>query len=136
MNLDFPSMNIKITGSGSYVPTQTISNLDFAKHQFLNEDGSAFAQTNDVIASKFKDITGIEERRYAHENQCTSDLAFLAAEKAIENAKIDKETIDYIILAHNFGDVRSGAIQSDILPSLATRCNLHLILANQLNRNL
>ena len=130
MNLDFPSMNIKITGSGSYVPSQTISNLDFAKHQFLNEDGSAFPQTNDVIASKFKDITGIEERRYAHENQCASDLAFLAAEKAIENAKIDKETIDYIILAHNFGDVRSGAIQSDILPSLATRVKHSLRIKN------
>jgi 3-oxoacyl-[acyl-carrier-protein] synthase-3 len=40
------------------------------------------------------------------------------ASKAIENAAIDPETIDYIIL-HNF-DVKRGTSQSDTLPSLAT----------------
>jgi 3-oxoacyl-[acyl-carrier-protein] synthase-3 len=34
---------------------------------------------------------------------------------------IDPETIDYIIFAHNFGDVKAGTTQSDMLPSLATR---------------
>ena len=37
-----------------------------------------------------------------------SDLGALAAEKAIADADIDPETLDYIILAHNFGDVKSG----------------------------
>jgi 3-oxoacyl-[acyl-carrier-protein] synthase III len=123
-------MAIKITGSGSYIPTQTVTNTDFARHQFLNEDGSTYNVPNEVIAEKFKDITGIEERRYVENNLTTSDIAFFAAEKAIENAKIDPETIDYIIMAHNFGDVRHGAIQTDTVPSIASRVKNKLKIKN------
>ena len=123
-------MNIKITGSGSYIPTEKVSNIDFAKHSFLNEDGTPFPHSNEVVAEKFLEITGIQERRYVTDDLCTSDIAILAAEKAILDAKIDRETIDYIILAHNFGDVKKGAIQSDILPSLATRVKHGLKIKN------
>ena len=64
---------------------------------------------------KFKSITGIEERRYAKDNLNASDLGFFAAKKAIEDASIDPELLDYIIFAHNFGDVKANAIQTDIL---------------------
>jgi len=123
-------MNIKITGSGSYIPSQVVTNTDFARHQFLNEDGSTFAVPNDVIAEKFKDITGIEERRYVDNHLNTSDIAFFAAQKAIEDAKIDPETLDYIITAHNFGDVRHGTIQSDTVPSVASRVKNKLKIRN------
>ena len=123
-------MTIKITGSGSYIPTEKVSNIDFAKHSFLNEDGTPFPHSNEVVAEKFLEITGIQERRYVTDDLCTSDIAILAAEKAILDAKIDRETIDYIILAHNFGDVKKGAIQSDILPSLATRVKHGLKIKN------
>jgi 3-oxoacyl-[acyl-carrier-protein] synthase-3 len=123
-------MNIKITGSGSYIPTEKVSNIDFAKHSFLNEDGTPFPHSNEVVAEKFLEITGIQERRYVTDDLCTSDIAILAAEKAILDAKIDRESIDYIILAHNFGDVKKGAIQSDILPSLATRVKHGLKIKN------
>jgi 3-oxoacyl-[acyl-carrier-protein] synthase-3 len=123
-------MNIKITGSGSYIPTEKVSNIDFAKHSFLNEDGTPFPHSNEVVAEKFLEITGIQERRYVTDDLCTSDIAIFAAEKAILDAKIDRETIDYIILAHNFGDVKKGAIQSDILPSLATRVKHGLKIKN------
>jgi 3-oxoacyl-[acyl-carrier-protein] synthase III len=123
-------MNIKITGSGSYIPNQVVTNDDFVNNQFLNEDGTPFGYPNDIIAQKFKQITGIEERRYADSNLKTSDIAFLAAQKAIENAKTDPETLDYIILAHNFGDVKQGAIQSDAVPSLAARVKQKLQIKN------
>ncbi len=123
-------MNIKITGSGSFIPTAKVSNTDFTNHKFLNEDGSVFSYTNDIVIGKFKSITGIEERRYADSDMCASDLAFIAAEKAIADAGIDAETLDYIILAHNFGDVKKGTIQSDILPSLATRVKNKLRIKN------
>ena len=123
-------MTIKITGSGSYIPTEKVSNIDFAKHSFLNEDGSPFPHSNEVVAEKFLEITGIKERRYVKDDLCTSDIAILAAENAILDAKIDRETIDYIILAHNFGDVKKGAIQSDILPSLASRVKHGLKIKN------
>ena len=119
-------MTAIITGTGSYIPTIKKENKQFNGNRFLNADGSSFGSNNTVIIQKFKTITGIEERRYAEDHFNASDLGYLAAEKAIENAGIDSETIDYIIFAHNFGDVKSDAIQSDILPSLATRVK-HLL---------
>ncbi len=123
-------MTVKITGSGCFIPEIEVKNTDFNNHIFLNEDGTTLLHSNEVIIGKFKDITGIEARRYAKEDMLSSDMAFIAAQKAIENAKVDPETLDYIILAHNFGDVKSGAIQSDMLPSLATRVKHKLRIKN------
>ena len=123
-------MNIKITGSGSYIPEIVVSNLDFGKHQFMNEDGTPFAYSNETVIGKFKGITGIDERRYAEPSVITSDMAYLASEKAIKNAGIDPESLDYIIVAHNFGDIKSGTIQSDALPCLAARVKNKLQIQN------
>jgi 3-oxoacyl-[acyl-carrier-protein] synthase-3 len=123
-------MNIKITGVGSYIPTEKVSNLEFAKHIFLNEDGSPFSYSNEIVTQKFLEITGIEERRYVTEDLQTSDIGYLAAKIAIENANIDPETLDYIIFAHNFGNVKKNAIQGDILPSLASRVKYLLQIEN------
>ena len=123
-------MNIKITGTGSYIPTEKVTNSDFAKHEFLNEDGSNFNLSNDIIAEKFVEITGILERRYASDDMVNSDMAFIAAKKAITSSKIDPETLDYIIFAHNYGDIKSHTIQSDTVPSLATRVKYLLQIKN------
>lgn len=119
-----------ITGMGSYIPAIKKPNAQFLSHRFLNADGTEIPSENAVIIEKFKAITGIEERRYAEEKWNTSDLAYFASLKAIEDAGIDAEELDYIILAHNFGDVKSAAIQSDILPSLATRVKHRLGIEN------
>jgi 3-oxoacyl-[acyl-carrier-protein] synthase-3 len=123
-------MNIKITGTGSYIPKIVQKNEAFQQHSFLNIDGSEIPSSNDVIVEKFKAITGISERRYAESHLTASDLGALAAEKAIKDAGVDPETLDYIILAHNFGDVKSGSIQSDILPCLAARVKNILKIKN------
>ncbi|WP_312554039.1 3-oxoacyl-ACP synthase III family protein [Empedobacter brevis] len=123
-------MTSKIIGVGNYIPSQTITNLFFDKHHFLDENGQSLKQDNTTIANKLREITGIEERRYAQKEQVTSDLGFYAAQAAIENSGIDPETLDYIIFAHNFGDVRFGAIQSDTVPSLASRIKHHLKIKN------
>jgi 3-oxoacyl-[acyl-carrier-protein] synthase-3 len=123
-------MNIKITGSGCYIPEVVMRNADFNDHEFLSEDGEKLPHLNDIIISKFKDITGIEQRRYAESHMTTSDLAFLAAQRAIADSGVDPETLDYLIMAHNFGDVRPNAIQSDTVPSLATRVKHKLRIKN------
>jgi 3-oxoacyl-[acyl-carrier-protein] synthase-3 len=123
-------MNIKISGIGSYIPEIKVANTDFKNHVFLNDDGTPFGYENDVVIGKFKNITGIEERRYVLPEMVASDIAFLASEKAIAHAGIDKETIDYIILAHNFGDVKGNGLQSDTVPSLATRVKHKLQIKN------
>ncbi len=123
-------MGIKITGTGSYIPRSIQKNDDFSKHQFLDTDGSDLKHPNAVIIEKFKAITGIDERRYAFDNLTSSDLAFFAAEKAIANANIDPEELDYIIMAHNFGDVKHNTVQSDVLPCLAARVKHSLRIKN------
>jgi 3-oxoacyl-[acyl-carrier-protein] synthase-3 len=123
-------MPIKITGSGCYIPTEVVSNYDFAEHTFLNDDGTPFPLPNKVITEKFYDITGIQERRYVSDDLLTSDIATIAAKNAIQDANLDPETLDYIIFAHNFGNVKKGAIQTDLLPSLATRVKHNLRIKN------
>lgn len=123
-------MGIKITGTGSYIPKGIEKNEDFHQHEFLNTDGSKINHPNEVIVEKFKAITGIVERRYADDQLVASDIGFLAAQKAIDDANIDPETIDYIICAHNFGDVKANTIQSDILPCLASRIKHRLRIKN------
>lgn len=123
-------MSIKLTGVGSYIPDRIEKNSDFQKHEFLYEDGSTFNQSNTVIIEKFKAITGIVERRYIHNELNNSDIAYLAAIKAIEDAKVDPEELDYLIVAHNYGDVPHNDLQSDTVPSLATRVKHKLRIKN------
>jgi 3-oxoacyl-[acyl-carrier-protein] synthase-3 len=124
------SVQTVITGTGSYIPSIVKKNSDFLECTFLNEDGSSFSNDNQLIIEKFKEITGIEERRYAEDNMVASDLAFMASVNAIKDAGIDKNSIDYIIVAHNFGDVAKGSIQGDTLPSLASKVKNKLGISN------
>ena len=123
-------MAVIITGTGSYIPGLVIPNQSFSNHSFYGEDGVLINTPNAEIFEKFKDITGIYERRYAEENVNTSDLATKAAALAIEDAGIDPETIDQIIVAHNFGNVIAGTIQSDAVPSIASRVKNSLGIRN------
>ena len=123
-------MNIQITGTGSHIPNTIEKNEDFYYHNFLNRDGSSIEHSNDVIVKKFEAITGIVERRYIENHLTTSDIGSIAAEYAISDADIDPETLDYIIVAHNFGDVKVNGEQSDILPSLAVRIKHNLRIEN------
>lgn len=119
-------MQTVITGTGSFIPQVVKSNADFSGQAFYNAGGAVMPQaTNDIIA-KFGAITGIEERRYAGKDTNASAMAALAAQLAIADAGIDPETIQQIIVAHNFGDIIFKAAQSDAVPSLAARVK-HLL---------
>ncbi len=123
-------MTIKITGTGSYIPCQIETNENFYQHEFLNADGSSIQNTNEVIVSKFKAITGIEERRYIKKTLVNSEIGYYAAKTTIEDSKIDAETLDYIIVAHNYGDIKHGMAQSDTVPSIASRIKQQLGIKN------
>lgn len=119
-----------IVGTGSYIPEVVVSNEAFQNHKFLGVDGSQFTQDNKNIIDKFEEITGIHERRYSKDEQNASDLAFNAASAALESSSIDKESIDYIIVAHNFGDVALNSNRSSLVPSLASRIKMLLKIKN------
>ncbi len=78
-------INTAILGTGRYVPSRVLSNDDLTK----------IVDTSDEwIYSR----TGIK-KRHVSENEGTEDLAYKAAVKAIEDAKIDVKDIDLLIVA-------------------------------------
>jgi 3-oxoacyl-[acyl-carrier-protein] synthase-3 len=119
-----------ITGSGRCVPAQVIKNKKFLENEFYNSNGEKMAKTNEEIVSKFQKITEIEERRYVTDGQKASDIAFLAAEKALESNGTNKEELDYIIVAQNFGDIRHDNIKSTYCPSLSAQVKHKLGIVN------
>lgn len=119
-----------ITGSGSFVPKNVMSNEDFHDRVFYNEDASVIDKAPEIISKKFQEITGISHRRWADSNMNSSDLAFQAATRAIADSNIDPETLDQIIVAHNFGDIKAGTAQSEAVPSIAARVKNKLGIEN------
>lgn len=117
-----------ITGTGSYIPSKKTKNDDFLAHDFFESNGVKINKSNREIVDKFKEITTIEERRHASDDQNTSDLAFLAAQEALQGT--DPETLDYIIMAHNFGETKPGKTHSDFVPCLAARVKFKLKIKN------
>lgn len=78
--------NVKIIGTGSYVPDKT----------FTNEYLETIMSTN---AEWIVKTVGIEERHIAAPEQTTSDLAVRAGKSAIEEANLSVDDIDLIIVA-------------------------------------
>ncbi|SMO51719.1 3-oxoacyl-[acyl-carrier-protein] synthase-3 [Saccharicrinis carchari] len=118
------------TGTGSYIPPVVIKNIDFANRQFLNDDGTPIETPGEEIVSKFEQITDITERRFAEDKYVTSDIATFAAENALDAANFDREKLDYIIVAHNLGDIKHGSHFPDTLPTLASRVKQKLKIKN------
>lgn len=80
--------NSIIKGLGFYVPDNIVTNNDL----------TAFIDTSDKW---IKERTGVEERRWAKPNSgdTTATMGVKAANKAVQNAKILNEDIDFIIFA-------------------------------------
>lgn len=77
---------VGIIGAGKYVPERVLTNQDLEK----------MVDTNDEWIST---RTGIKERRLASEHEASSDLAFQAAQVALEQAGITAEQLDLILVA-------------------------------------
>lgn len=121
----------KIVGTGSYVPTRIIGNDYFLNYTFFDPSTKApFDKGNEEIIQKFQEITNISERRWASDDIVTSDMAAFAVKDACESAGIDPETLDFIILGHNFGDTLPGSTRVDTLPGLANRVKSKLHIKN------
>lgn len=120
----------KIIGTGSYIPQIVQTNELFSSQRFYTAEQELIDRPTTEITNKFEEITGIRERRYAKQEYNTSDLGYIAAQRAIEDAGIDPESIDQIIFAHNFGDVKKHTVQTDVLPALASRVKHRLGIKN------
>lgn len=84
-------MSIKIVGIGSYVPDKILTNKEISK----------FVQTtNEWVV----DNLGISERRISRDDEFSSDLAVHSSLKAIEDANLNVNDIDFIIMATSSPD--------------------------------
>ncbi|UOR13137.1 beta-ketoacyl-ACP synthase III [Halobacillus amylolyticus] len=79
-------MNAGIIGTGHYVPEKVLTNQDLEK---IVDTSDEWIRTR----------TGIEERRIASDDMDTSDMAFHAAENALEDAGVKAEELDMIVVA-------------------------------------
>jgi 3-oxoacyl-[acyl-carrier-protein] synthase III len=120
--------NSIITRTGNYIPDNRIPNSQFLGKTFFDAHGKRQQRSNPEIIKKLHEITGIEERRYASDDMCTSDMALKAAEAALDG--VDRESLDYIIVAHNFGDVQAGSLRCDTVPTIASRVKHGLRIKN------
>ncbi|AOJ09328.1 3-oxoacyl-ACP synthase [Burkholderia sp. ABCPW 14] len=86
----------RVLGTGSYLPPDRVTNQDLAGR--LAKDG---IETSDewIVAR-----TGIHARHFAAPDVTTSDLALVAAQRAIEAADVDPQSIDLIIVATSTPD--------------------------------
>jgi 3-oxoacyl-[acyl-carrier-protein] synthase-3 len=119
-----------IAATGSHIPSVRVPNEHFLGHDFRGTDQKPIGKPNEDILKQFESITGIRERRYAPETMVTTDLAYEAARDALESSHMDPESLDGIIVAHNFGDVRAGTLRSDLVPALAARVKSRLGIRN------
>jgi 3-oxoacyl-[acyl-carrier-protein] synthase III len=117
-----------ITATGSYIPSLNVPNDHFLNHTFFDIGGTKSEVPNDEIIRKFQEITCINERRYVSDDLNTSDIAFFAAEQALEG--VDREGLDFIIVGQNFGDVRSDDPRCDMVPTVAARVKHKLRIRN------
>jgi len=80
------SKSVIISGTGSYVPARRVTNDDMAK---IVDTSDEWIRTR----------SGISKRHFAAENEASSDMGKIAAERAIEAAGIDRNDIDLLIVA-------------------------------------
>lgn len=85
-------LHAEILGTGGHVPARVVPNSFF---EYLVDDADAWIHSR----------TGIRERRFAVEGEATSDLATGAALRALENADLDPNEIDCIIVATSTPDM-------------------------------
>lgn len=94
-------MNAGIIGTGRCLPEDKLTNFDLE-------------QRMDTSDEWIRTMTGIEERRIANDEQDTSDMARVAAQKAIEDAGIDPADIGLILVATVTPDRPFPSVSCDI----------------------
>src|SRR5574344_2221402 len=119
-----------ITASGSYIPPVNVPNQAFLNREFYDNEGQPLVSPIHDIIEKFKEITTIAQRKYVPDDLTTSDIAALAAKNALESSNTDPETLDYLIVAHNFGDTCSKVGKSEYVPCLAAKVKQKLGINN------
>ena len=120
--------NSIIISTGCCIPSEIVPNAHFLDNEFYGADGVRLEKPTPDIIDTLHNITGIRERRYVGNRLNTTDIAHQAAVEALDG--IDRESLDYIIVAQNFGDVQDGNRRTDMVPTIASRVKHRLQIKN------
>jgi len=101
--------NVNIAGIGSYLPDAIVTN------EMLETWYGANAKWTE-------NHLGIKERRWSANNELTSDLAYKAALKAIEDSGLGKNEIDLMIIATSSPDRISPSTACIVAEKLEVSC--------------
>lgn len=119
-----------ISGTGSVIPELVVSNEAFGDRVFYDKNGVRLERRGHEMAAKLEAITGIRERRYVPFDQDSRPLMTDAARIAIDDAGIDPECIDGIIVAHNAGNMVIGEKAFHTVPNMAAYLKNALGISN------
>jgi len=113
-------INSIITATGVDIPLRIIKNDHFKDYEFFTFKGGKYVldpTPSLEVADIYTEKTGIEQRRYVEKGLVTSDTAT----SALKDTGPNLEDLDFIIVAHNFGDYNFSAKQGESVPSIAAR---------------
>lgn len=94
-----------IRATGLYLPERVVPN-------------SHFEATLDTTDAWIRERTGIEERRFAAEDEATSDLAIRAAQAVLDRAGLAADAVDAVIVATSTPDLTFPAVATMVQAGL------------------
>jgi len=108
-----------VAGIGKYVP-ETIITSEYIEKKV------GFPEKLGLPMGSIENITGVIERRYAAEGQVSSDMAYEASKRALENAGIEPEELDVVIFASASHDIAEPAT-ANVLQDKLGAYNAHVM---------
>lgn len=123
-------MKTIIKGTGHHLPERIIENSYFLASRFLDKNGQINPKPTDQIIAKLEAITGIKSRRYINDDEDSVPLMTKASYNAIQDAGINKEKIDGIIVTHNAGNMLPDGKGYHTIPNMAALLKHSLAIKN------
>jgi 3-oxoacyl-[acyl-carrier-protein] synthase-3 len=119
-----------ISGVGSYFPDNVVPNSDFLDNTFYRPSGEKIQKDSQAIVDKLASISGIQQRYYIEDQHDSAEMAAQAGLRAVEDAGLNKEDLDGIIVAHNAGNLTNDTSYTYTIPNLASVVKKRMSIMN------
>ncbi|MCQ2599457.1 MAG: ketoacyl-ACP synthase III [Alphaproteobacteria bacterium] len=103
-------MGSKLIGYGSYLPERIMTNTDFEKIMDTSDEW---------IVQR----TGMRERHFARDDETVTDMATIAAQRALDNAGITVDDIDLLIVATTSAELDFPSVAAQVMGRLGAKNN-------------
>ena len=104
-------MGSRLVGYGSYLPEKVVTNFDFEKIMDTSDEW---------IVQR----TGMRERHFARDDETVVDMAVVAAQRALENAKLTVDDLDLIIVATTSPELDFPSVGVQVAGRLGAKNNV------------